>query len=383
MSYVAADCGIEDDLCNDVFNEMEAVGCTDDITIISQVDRKSIGQGVVAFKNPRRFVIVNNNEYIIENLWESSTGDPDTLFDFIDWGLDNFPADKYALIIHGHGWGCRGCCPDTKDGLYGGETPDDYDDYLTLDEFDDCHFGNFDLLGFDCCKMGSIEVLSELYYENADIVVASEWDEQVAGWPYDDILEWLEVNPSCTAKQFGTQIVEEYHNEWSNDILCAIDLNKYENLEENCKYLAKELKEAMEENDLELKDHYKNTTFPSAIENADITGDNLGDLYYFADWLSKPSNVYKFNLNDTYYSNIRDYASEVKKYLYDGTSSEKCVFELEKGAQYSKSMGINVYLPYNADDIGDWLNTKNYYINLTFSKKTNWDDMLEIKVEYV
>jgi hypothetical protein len=99
------------------------------------------------------------------------------------------------------------------------------------------------------------------------------------------------------------------------------------------------------------------------------------DVYYFADWLSDPSNVKPINESDLYASNIRSYAQNVKKYLTDGTSSQKCVYHVKVGASYDNSKGLSIYLP---EGTTRWERDKNNYNNLNFPMGTEWDEMLDV-----
>src|SRR5690606_33305610 len=93
---------------------------------------------------------------VLEDMGEVNTGDPQLLADVLAWTVDQFPADKYALIVSDHGasW----------PGIGGDESHDE--DHLTLAEIADgiaagldaVGLDRLDLLGFDACLMATHEV---------------------------------------------------------------------------------------------------------------------------------------------------------------------------------------------------------------------------------
>ena len=113
MLYQNADDEVlEGDIFTDL-NEAELVGSTDEVTIVSQFDRfDGAFDGDGDWTGAKRFLVtydddlstVNSEE--LEDLGEVDSGAPETLTDFLIWGITNFPAKKVALILsdHGAGW---------------------------------------------------------------------------------------------------------------------------------------------------------------------------------------------------------------------------------------------------------------------------------------
>jgi hypothetical protein len=82
-----------------------------------------------------------------------------------------------------------------------------------------------DLVGFDACAMGMIEVDNQLI-PYVDVRVASEAIVPLLGWPYDTILSTLTGNPSMSASQLGVVIVDEYYASYDNgQVHSAVDLH--------------------------------------------------------------------------------------------------------------------------------------------------------------
>lgn len=124
----------------------------------------------------------------------------ETLGDFIEWGEDNYPADRYELILWDHGGGP----------IYGfgyDEWQEDTES-LTVDEIqaglEDAGV-YFDFIGMDCCLMSCLEI-GLACYDYCDYMILSEDFESSIGWDYTGWLKALYENPSLSAKELGTMI---------------------------------------------------------------------------------------------------------------------------------------------------------------------------------
>jgi clostripain len=154
------------------------------------------------------------------DLGECNMGDPDTLRDFVDWAMTEFPADKYALILWNHGDGWKSInnwvpwADDTKDakdaGLSRGICVDNTNnDYLSLQETEVALTDKYvQLLGYDACLMHMIEVVYQVR-ANAGVSVGSEEPEPGDGWPYHTILNDLTgTTPAMNEYTLATVIVD-------------------------------------------------------------------------------------------------------------------------------------------------------------------------------
>ena len=106
--------------------------------------------------------------------------DPATLTAFLDYCLDNYPADHYILVISDHGGGpLLGCCKDLiSKGIMNS---------LSLKQaFENSRLAQsgLDIITFDCCLMGSAEI-ANIVYPYAKYMVATE--DSMFGIGY----EWL------------------------------------------------------------------------------------------------------------------------------------------------------------------------------------------------
>lgn len=214
MVYSAADdVVLEENMWFDV-NEMELVGSTDQVNIVVQIDRYDgafTGDG--DWTEARRYLITQGSDLsqitspVVESLGEIDTGDPQTLIDFVAWSVEHYPAKKYALVMSDHGGGWTGGFSDMSAG----------DSALTMPEIvsamDEIRaatgIDKFELLGFDACFMGQIEVFGSLYpYSN--YMVASEEVIPAYGWSYAGWLGELAQNPAMDGSGVSQSIVSTY-----------------------------------------------------------------------------------------------------------------------------------------------------------------------------
>lgn len=138
-----------------------------------------------------------------DSLWQLDCTIPETLTDFIRWGAENYPAERYFLILWDHGAGP----------VYGYG----YDEYrpeeetLTIGEIREAVTESgvyFDFIGMDCCLMSSLE-LCLCMRESCDYMILSEDFETSLGWAYTDWLKQLEENPLLPTREIGTGIVDD------------------------------------------------------------------------------------------------------------------------------------------------------------------------------
>jgi clostripain len=263
LCYMDADNNLESYLMNDVL-EMASGLRESNINIIVLIDRipgytSVSGVFYTDFADARLFRIIPGAAIPLSGGTvfpaittttgeELNMGDANTLKKFIQFGKQYYPADHYALIMSNHGGGARSalslndermgkavCWDDTdgEDALYTAEITD----VLTADE-------SVDLLIFDACYMGSVEVAYQ-YRCHSDgsfaddrfgalYFVASAPTVWGYGLPYDRIFDRLRsgggsgiytaqvtggglesyLDPDdMTAEAFGSLFVEEQHDD--------------------------------------------------------------------------------------------------------------------------------------------------------------------------
>jgi hypothetical protein len=236
MVYMDGDCDLEESAIDDM-NEMEMVGSTGEVNIIVLLDRiPGYDDSNDDWATTKLFEVTEdqNSDRIIrstevEDLGELNMGDPNTLADFAVYGIENYPAEHYALIIWDHGDGWKSVANDETDDENG----------ITMPELDQALFWiinetyieRLDIIGFDTCLMGQLEV-ADTVAPYADIMVGAEEMEDGDGWNYTPFLDTLANHPDSTPEELAINITTsfgEYYTEINEDplhTLSVIDLSE-------------------------------------------------------------------------------------------------------------------------------------------------------------
>ena len=228
MNYQDADDQVlEQDIFIDL-NEMERIGSTEDVRIVTQIDRYRGGfSGDGDWQTARRYLVQYDDDLnaigseLVEDLGEINMADGDSLVDFVTWAVNTYPSDHYVLILSDHGMGWPGGWTDpAPGGRDTGSAPliqQLPDDAIFLSELDraladiqaNTGIQKFDLIGMDACLMSQLEVYAALQ-PYADYAVASEETEPSLGWAYSAFLSLLVYDPSISTAELATNIVESY-----------------------------------------------------------------------------------------------------------------------------------------------------------------------------
>ncbi|MSS59128.1 hypothetical protein FYJ51_09465 [Erysipelotrichaceae bacterium Oil+RF-744-GAM-WT-6] len=150
-----------------------------------------------------RYQVVDGSLEEAETAELASMGDPSTLTDFIQWGMDNYPSEHYGVILWDHGGGnADGVCYDE---LYDG-------DNLTLPELGSALSdtgSTLDFIGFDACLMASLET-AKVISGSGYYMVASEETEPGQGWDYESMLNAIGEDPSMQGDVLGQVICDAF-----------------------------------------------------------------------------------------------------------------------------------------------------------------------------
>jgi hypothetical protein len=203
---------MESDTTKDIL-EMKSVGSNSNVNILLETgggDPQTIGDDKrnIDFRQVQRHKILNNGIQTLSNLGQQNMGDERILSNFIIWGMSEFPAKKYAIILWGHGSGING---------FGGDLIFD-NDRLTLREiekgFKDARSvtnKKFELIGFDACLMASVEVALTVNTFGS-YMVSSEEIEPSWGWDYSAVLANLTKYPKQDGSSIGKTVANTFVN---------------------------------------------------------------------------------------------------------------------------------------------------------------------------
>lgn len=129
--------------------------------------------------------------------------------DFLEWGLENYPAEKTGVIMWDHGGAMRGCCNDNSVGIKMD------DELLNSEVYAACETafdhkgvsGKLEFIGYDCCLM-QVQDVAEFNSHHFNYQVGSEELENGGGWPYD---QWLPtLFGGASTETVLTKIVDKF-----------------------------------------------------------------------------------------------------------------------------------------------------------------------------
>jgi len=355
MVYIAGDNNLDPAALKDIA-EMAKVGSSDDLNVIVQLDRAKD-------QKTRRFYITRGGGYqkdCVEVFPETNTGDPHVLEDFILWGMERYPASRYALVIwnHGGGWWDEPervrrniAYDDSSDGdaLNNQELQD------VLNKVAQIRGNKIDILGMDACLMAMLEVAYQLK-DSVKVTVGSEEEEPFDGWPYDQILGILKNRPRLNTTTLGKRIVQEYIKSYQGkgedvtqsafnlysigDVVCRLDA------------LSQEFIANLEDDELMCAIHTARKNSPKFFY------DNYIDLYRFVQVLKNRCNQ----------KGIKDKAEELLRSLKPG-SKRAIIYQRHLGKRLKYSHGMSIYFPSSA------INPK--YRELDFYRDCRWGEFLK------
>lgn len=413
MNYQDADDQVlEQDIFIDL-NEMERIGSTENVRIVTQIDRFRGGfSGDGDWHSTRRYLVQYDDDLsrigseLVEDLGEVNMADGDSLVDFVTWAISTYPSDRYVLILSDHGMGWPGGWSDpAPGGRDGGSAPlinQLPHDSIYLAELDDAlaeiqaqtGIEKLDLIGMDACLMSQLEIYSMLQ-PYALYAVASEETEPGLGWAYSAFLSLLVYDPSISTADLATNIVETYIDQ---DERIVDDQARLEFLRQNTssggffgpsRISAEQIVDQLEKNitltavDLEtfpdLIASFNDFTY--AMQNIDqgliasarnyaqsytsIFGNQVPpsyiDLGHFVQLVAKQTND----------NQVRNAASEVLNSLQNVIVAER------HGKSKPGSTGIAIYFPNSTLYRSPYTGMQSY-IDLAerFARTTLWDDFL-------
>lgn len=210
-------------------NQMEQVGSNDDINIVVQFKRI---QGRYDSSNGdwsgsrRYYVTKDTNTNTVTSLQLASKSDADaglwqTMQEFVQWGLETYPADHYALVVWNHGAGWRSVPLNRQGKVTRGVSYDDTTDHHidTIDIPKAIDMGNnrkWDLLLWDSSLMQMAEVDYEVR-DKTQYMTGSEESPPGEGYPYQLFLADLAANPNMSGRDLGLSVINRTLESYGSD----------------------------------------------------------------------------------------------------------------------------------------------------------------------
>lgn len=367
LVYMAADNNLEEYAMLDM-NEMESIGSDSKLKIAVEFDRTpGYDTSNGDWTDTRRYLITKDadvniiNSQLVQNLGELDMAAPQNLTDFIQWGMNKYPADRYLLVMwdHGRGWRTRTLAVPLTREVKSINVDDTSSTEMSLGALKQALEANLgphpDVILFDACLMQMIEVAYSVR-NYADVMVASEENIPVLGQPYGRLLSRITANPDISPSSLGEAIVDEYMDYYGTGYagtftFSAINLTALDQL----------------------------VTATDAFAQSVIT--NLPAVQTGVRAAQEQAQRYDFDKNEyKAYKDLYDFARLVNANVSVADVQEKAtsvmsavetvvIHERNSGGVMANSHGISIYLP----DPGTALSAYNL---LDFSQDTHWDEMV-------
>ena len=276
-----------------------------------------------------RWLVSKDGLERVDSLGRIDMGSGDEFTGFLQYGLENYPADRYAVVLWDHGAGATdGVCYDeiTDNSLNMAKI------YQSLSvAAKEKNYHKFSFVGFDACLMANYEMALHLA-PFADYMVASEETEPGDGWDYSKWLPLLVKDAGYDIETVGKKIVDSFVQGVDTSYgdfgtLSVLNLNKVDALHT-----------AMEEMGEAL--------------NGEITGGNFNTISRLR------QNVRAFGETDSDSSDMIDLSVFAKIYAqYDAEGAQKLLNALSDAVVYSRYTnnlsdvtGLSVLVPNKTRD---------------------------------
>lgn len=347
LVYLDGDNNLEEPALLDM-NEMEAAGSSDSVNVLVQIDRiegETSADG--NWTDTRRYKIEGDNDFnritspIVMEMGEVNMGDPNSLVDFITWGVTNYPANRYALVLWDHGAGWFGVAFDDSSPNGDGLTLPDLNTALSQ-ALNETGIGQLDVIGFDACLMGQLDVYQQMQPYGL-YAVGSEELVPGLGWDYTAILETLYADSQMDGATWSQNIVSDFINFYTKiepdpyTTMSAVDLSQFGSLTSAMKNLAVALQANPSQVASAVGDARNGAEGYALIYPEDAEFYAAIDLWHFASILSQRSNN----------AGVTAAAQDVMEAV------DQVVIASEYGSGFTVAKGISLYFPRTVDYFSD------------------------------
>ena len=350
----------------DIQEILKVSGQPDDVNIVIETGGASSWASTYGISSTKleRWHVENKSLIKDASLTYASMGLTSTLQSFLEYGLNNYPADRTGLILWNHGGGMYGVCYDEKksdDSLLNSEVKSAVSGALS-----NCGMSGQKLewIGYDACLM-QVQDVAEFNSQYFNYMVASEESEAGYGWDYDNWVDDLYAKKSTTTilKAIVDSFISDNGgaNSSSGDqTLSYLDLSYMSAYKTAWENMATQL-------DSKLTSNNKSTFNTAIINNVKHYADDdydyfcTFDAWDFVDKLANNSAFSSFRIDVTYTTAVKNAHANLVAYNL-----------AQKGAGVSK--GLCMY----------WANSSQYSdVSTVYStSQTNFTKWRQINVTY-
>jgi len=373
MVFLNADNNLESYGYEDL-KEMAKIGSTDEVDVVVQFDW-------IKTKGTKRIYIEKGNEKVVEEMEEQDMGDEKVFTDFVDWGMKNYPAEKYVVVMwnHGAGWSKSAKANVVKSISYddtSGNHMSTNELQIGLEALVATSGKKIDVLSFDACLMAMAEVADSLTGV-ADYMVASEEVIPGDGYAYDDWFKAFMTASNGKELDFSTEkllkdMVESYGKSYSGGsqgtrsiTLSAFDLSKMESLKASINAWVSGVNKSTVLTKEMLKEAAKSA-----------------QAYYDSDYRDLAS--YMKNIKDKVMSMDPSWIVEDESLvtLTDNVlnAADDVVMENYASSSLKKSEGLAIHLPAGYYGSSNWTKSskrRDAYMNISWGKTSTWVEHLD------
>lgn len=345
MVYSAADNNLTSYMYADL-DEAERVGSDENTAIVAQFD-PGASEGCKRLYLTKDATPGKLKSPVVQDMGKRvDMANPKTLSEFVQWGMKNYPAENYFLVISDHGNGWQGAVQDESAGTWM-KLP------VIAEGLADAQRATgkkLDVLGFDACLMASTEVAHELK-DAATYLVASEETEAGTGWPYTNVLtekslsemqQTLRQRIDLTPRDLAAHVVASAATVPGDlPTMAAYDLSASPALTQSVDGLGR----AILDSQMSMRSLRK-------LAKATQGFYDYKDLYDFADRITKSDTVPD--------KAIKTAAENVKK------SIGGMIFAEQHSSRYPNAHGVTIEL-----------GKRGGYADIAFAKDTCWDEAMK------
>jgi hypothetical protein len=318
--------------CVEDVQEYQKIGSTDKVHVVAMVASLKTG-GNAKYYHIQKYpddIGDNISSEVLEDIGGKDMSDPQTLKDFLVYGMNKYPAKKYMVIIDDHGAGWPGSCVDEQHGSGNMLSMVDMAGALK-NVITQTKISKFEIVAFHCCLMSMVEVAYQLK-SCANYMVASEFVlpmESVFGsyeW-----LGYLTTNPTTGGEEMAKKIVTAVYNagqsKQKDTHMAATDLSKMDRLVAKVDNLGTQLRTTATEYWWEVYNAWGNCWNTQLDHQAYI------DLRDFANNLKQQTNLQNINL-------VKNAADSVISAINEAVIITKTnVSDVTRG-------GLTIHMPY-------------------------------------
>ena len=330
---------------------------------------------------------------------------------FIEIVFKDFEADRYMLVLAGHGSGAVGDFLTGDKRVFG----------LTIQGLGEVLYAvkekhgteekpkPIDILGMDSCQMSMAEVACEVQ-DSVQLMVGTEGFQPNAGWPYEDVLNLLN-NPQIAADpgEFAEAIVRThityYLDYASADLstdMAVINLDQFEVFQHALQGLTHALgfvpqTDQRFESIEKLPAEALSAKLDEMIGKTTLADPDLVDAIVLAHWKAqgykKEQYIDLWDFCDQLSQRLEHPKNAEIKKIYNACEKIKEVIEPTKptypdkmfirlsgysGPQFQHSHGISVFFPWASLMDAAGVTDLEYYQSLRFARVTAWDELIRL-----